>query len=139
MAWLSDPTFEGAVLGGGSILVWFLALYVASRAPTRRAPLLAALAMLCLAIYLLGEALGNLAPDLESWGSWLRRTWWAPSLALPVWLTVTLALAADEGPADWATRVQRALLPIAIVAIATGAVFGVIGVLTKSVQDWDHP
>ena len=59
-AWLNDGRVQGYVLGAGAMLVWALALYVASRAPTRRASMLAALAMLCLAAYLCGEALGAL-------------------------------------------------------------------------------
>ena len=98
MDWLNDGSVQGVVLGAGAVLVWALALYVASRAPSRRAPLLAALAMLCLAAYLTGEALGAFAPDLPGWSIWLRRTWWATSLAAPAWLVLTLALAADEGP-----------------------------------------
>src|SRR5712671_651084 len=107
MAWLNDGTVQAVVLGGGGMLVWALALYVASRAPTRRASLLAALAMLCLAAYLSGEALGALAPDLAAWSGWLRRTWLAPTLAVAFWLLLTLALAADEGPEPLAGRVRR--------------------------------
>ena len=102
MAWLNDGAIQGLLLGSGGVLVWSLALYVASRAPTRRAPMLAAFAMLCLATYLTGEALGALAPDLPTWSSWLRRTWWAPSLALPTWLVLSVALTAEEGPDTWA-------------------------------------
>src|SRR4051812_7458360 len=99
MAWLNDPRVQGLLLGAGGVLVWGLALFVASRAPSRRAPVLAALAMLSLAAYLTGEALGALASGPDDWSVWLRRTWWASCLAAPAWLTLTLALAADEGPA----------------------------------------
>lgn len=139
MAWLNDGRVPGYVLGGGALLVWALALYVASRAPTRRAPMLAALAMLCLAVYLGGEALGALAPDLATWSSWLRRTWLAPCVALAAWLVLTLALAADEGPEPLAGRVQRLFLPVAVVAVGLGVVFGVIGTFTTLVQDWNAP
>src|ERR1700730_7555543 len=108
MAWLNDGTVQAVVLGAGGLLVWALALYVASRAPTRRASMLAALAMLCLAAYLVGEALGALAPDLAVWSGWLRRTWLAPSLALPAWLVLTLALASG-GRAEPLARPQRGL------------------------------
>src|SRR3981081_2613605 len=130
MAWLNDGSLQGLLLGGGGVLVWALALYVASRAPSRRASLLAALAMLCLAAYLVGEALGALAPDPASWASWLRRTWWAPSLAAPAWLVLTRARAADEGTDPLAIRLRRLFLPIAVAAFATGAVLGAIGSLT---------
>src|SRR6266849_4998700 len=139
MAWLNDGTVQAYVLGGGALLVWALALYVASRAPTRRAPMLAALAMLCLAAYLCGEALGALAPDLGTWSSWLRRTWLATSVALPAWLVLTLALAADEGPEPLAGRVRRIFLPVALAAVGIGAVFGLLGSFTTLVQDWNAP
>src|SRR5438105_2325940 len=120
MAWLNDRVFQAWVLGVGAVLVWALALYVTSRAPTRRASLLAALAMLCLAAYLSGEALGALAPDLATWSGWLRRTWLAPTLAVGVWLVLTLALAAEEGSASLASWSRRILLPVAILAIGAG-------------------
>ena len=139
MAALTDGLLQGVVLGSGAIVVWALALYVATRAPGRRAPALAASAMLCLAIYLLGQALGALAPDIQTWAQWLRRTWWAPSLALPIWLVLTLTLAADEGPRPWAGRVTRALPLVAVVAIGLGLVLGVVGTASTHVQEWDTP
>jgi hypothetical protein len=137
MAWLNDGGVQGLLLGGGGVLVWALALYVASRAPTRRAPMLAALAMLCLAAYLTGEALGALAPDPATWSTWLRRTWWAPSLALPAWLVLTLSLAADEGAEPFAARLRRIHLPVTAAAFAVGAIFGLLGTFTTLLQDWD--
>jgi hypothetical protein len=139
MGWLNDGSVQGVVLGAGAVLVWATALYVGSRAPSRRAPLLAALPMLCLAAYLTGEALGAFAPDPPSWSIWLRRTWWATSLAAPAWLVLTLALAADEGPEPLASRVRRAFLPITVLAFGTGAVFGLLGLFTLLVQDWSAP
>jgi hypothetical protein len=139
MGWLNDGAVQGVVLGAGAVLVWALALYVASRAPSGRAPLLAALAMLCLAAYLTGEALGAFAPDLPGWSIWLRRTWWATSLAAPAWLVLTLALAVDEGPEPLASRVRRVLLPVAVAAFFVGAVFGLLGTFTLLVQDWSAP
>src|SRR5436853_6665307 len=124
MGWLNDGAVQGALLATGGVLVWALALYVASRAPARQTTLLAAAAMLCLATYLTGEALGALAPDLPTWSSWLRRTWWAPSLALPVWLALTLALAADEGPERLAAPAKRWLVPVAALGLTIGATFG---------------
>jgi hypothetical protein len=139
MAWLNDGSVQGLLLGAGAVLVWALALYVASRAPNRRAPVLAALAMLCLAAYLAGEALGALAPELSDWANWLRRTWWAPSLAAPIWLVLTLALAADEGAEPLASRMRRLLVPVALAAVVLGAAFGLVGALTSLVQDWHAP
>src|SRR5260370_9061307 len=98
MAWLTDGRVQACVLGGGALLVWALALYVASRAPTRRAPMLAALAMFCLAMYLGGEALGALAPDVGTGAPWLRRPWVAPTVALAASLWLTPAVAAGTRP-----------------------------------------
>jgi hypothetical protein len=139
MGWLNDGTVQGVLLSSGAVLVWALALYVASRAPTRRAPLLAVAAMLCLAIYLMGEGLGALSDDLGTWADWLRRTWWAPTLGLPAWLAVSLALAADEGPEPWSSRVQRWFVPVTVIVLALGALFGAAGSLTRLVQDWTSP
>jgi hypothetical protein len=136
MAWLNDPRVQGFLLGAGGVLVWGLALFVASRAPSRRAPVLAALAMLCLAAYLTGEALGALAPGPDDWSVWLRRTWWAPCFAAPAWLTLTLALAADEGPAPLADRAQRFVWPIGSGLFVSGAVLALVGMATNLVQDW---
>jgi hypothetical protein len=135
MGWLNDGPVQGVLLGAGAVLVWALALYVASRAPSRRAPVLAALAMLCLAAYLTGEALGAFAPDLPNWSIWLRRTWWATSLAAPAWL----ALAVDEGQLPVASHVRRAFLPVVVAAFAIATIFGLVGTFTLLVQDWSAP
>jgi hypothetical protein len=139
MAWLNDSLVQGSLLSGGAVLVWGLALYVASRSPGRRVSVLSAAAMLCLAVYLLGEALGALAPDLPTWAAWLRRTWWAPSLALPTWLVLSIALTSEEGPERLAAAARKSFVAIAIVAFATGAVFAAFGVLTPLVQAWNVP
>src|ERR1043166_4720914 len=139
MAWLNDGRLQGLLLASGAVLVWALALYVASRSPSRRVSLLSAAAMLCLAVYLMGEALGALATDLPTWVGWLRGTWWAPSLALPIWLTLSLALTAEEGPDGWARTAGRALLPVAVSALGLGAFFASLGLLTTHVQDWTNP
>ena len=139
MAWLNDGTLQGVLLSSGAVLVWALALYVASRGPVRWAPLLAAAAMLCLAIYLLSEGLGALSTDLGTWALWLRRAWWAPALGLPTWLAVTLALAADEGPEPWSGHVRRWFLPLTVVMLALGVPLGLVGSLTDLVQNWIAP
>jgi hypothetical protein len=55
-----------------------------------------AAAVLCLAVYPMGEGLDTLASDLQSWATWLRRTWCAPSPALPLWFALTLAFTVEE-------------------------------------------
>lgn len=95
--------------------------------------------MLCLAVYLLGEALGAFAPDLPTWSRWLQRTWWATSLALALYAIWTLALAADEGPEQWARRLRTALPWLGAGVLAVGATFGAVGALTSLVQDWGAP
>src|SRR5437868_1925070 len=137
--WLSDRTLQSLLLGSGGVLVWALALYVGSRAPGRRAAILAAGAMLCLAVYLAGEALGALAAEPVDWSGWLRRTWWAPCLALPAWLGVTLVLAADEGPSPLAQLAARWFRPLLVITVAIGAFFGAVGSLTILVQNWEAP
>jgi hypothetical protein len=139
MLWLNDGLLQGTLLASGAVLVWALALYVASRSPTRRVSLLSAAAMLCLASYLMGEAIGALATDLPTWVSWLRRTWWAPTLALPIWLTLSLALTIEEGPSTWADVARKSFLSIAVASIGIGAVFAMLGVFTTQVQNWNAP
>jgi hypothetical protein len=139
MVWLNNGAVQCWLLAIGAVLVWALALYVASRSPGRRVSLLSTAAMLCLAIYLMGEALGALATDLPTWASWLRRTWWAPSLALPIWLTLSLALTIEEGPPAWARAARKAFAPVAVASIGIGAIFAVLGLLTSQVQDWAAP
>src|ERR1043166_1167510 len=112
MSWLNDSLVQGSLLSSGAVLVWALGLYVASRSPSRRVSLLSAAAMLCLGAYLMGEALGALSPDLPTWADWLRRTWWAPNLALPIWLVLTLALTAEEGPEPVAIAMRRCFWPV---------------------------
>lgn len=130
---------EGVVLAAGAALVWALALYVVSRAPVRRVPGLAAAAMLLLAAYQLGEALGALAPDVERWATWLRRTWWAPSLAPGVWLLLSLALAEAEGPPGLASAARRAFAPVAILGLGAGAASSLLGIFSSLIQDWSAP
>jgi hypothetical protein len=130
---------DGVLLGVGAVLVWALALYVGSRASSRRAPLLAAAAMICLAAYLAGEALANLAPDNASWSTWVRRAFWAPGLAAPIWVCLTLVLAADEGPAYVAEPARRLLVPVAVVLLVLGVGFSVVGIATRLIQDWSAP
>jgi len=98
---------EAAVLYGGVLLVWALALYVASRAEPRRVSVLAALSMVALSVYLYGQALGGFAADLSIWATWLARTWAGAALAPGLWLMLTLALGAEEGTQRvraWAAR-----------------------------------
>ena len=130
---------DGVFLGVGSVLVWALALYVGSRSPSRRASQLAVAAMVCLAAYLAGEALAAIAPDLAGWSIWVRRAAWAPGLAAPIWLSLTLVLAADEGPAPLAERCRRVLWPVAATALVLGLGFSALTVETQLVQDWDAP
>lgn len=127
---------DGVLLGVGAVLVWALALYVGSRSASHRASVLATAAMACLASYLVGEALANLAPDAARWSAWVRRAWWAPGLAAPCWLGLSLVLAADEGPPRLADPTRRLQVPVVAVALALGLTFGLVGTLTPLVQDW---
>ena len=129
----------GIVLTAGALLVWALGLYVVSRAPARRVSVLAAAAMACLSAYLGGEALGALAPTAAIWANWLRLTWWAPCLAAPTWLLLSLTLARDEDLPLPGTRPRWLYLSIGFVALVVGAVYAMLGVLTLSVQGWSTP
>ena len=129
----------GVSLALGALLVWALGLYVLSRAPARRVPLLATAAMGLLAAYLVGESLAALAPDTDTWAAWLRRTWWAPSVAAPIWLALTLALARDEDLPVLGTQPRWLFETVTFVAITLGAVFGALGVFTQLVADWTTP
>src|SRR4051794_22155350 len=133
-----DPR-AGVGLAVGALLVWALGLYVVSRAPARRVPILAASAMGLLTAYLVGESLAALAPDDQTWAAWLRRTWWAPSLAAPVWLALTLTLARDEDLAVPGARRRWLYEVVSAVAIVLGFVLGLLGVLTPLVADWNAP
>jgi hypothetical protein len=129
--WLAGwPSWgDGLTLSVGAVLVWALTLYLTSRSAPRRAPILAAVAMLCLTVYLGGSALAILAPDPTVAAAWLRRIWWSPLLAAAMWLLVTLALALAEGPDEWRTRVHRAFWPVAAVSIGSALLLGLLGVL----------
>jgi hypothetical protein len=92
--------------------------------------------MAALAVYLTGEALGALAPDTQTWATWVRRAWLAPSLAMPIWVLLTLGLAAEDGPPDLAHRVRQAFGPLAVLLAGMGVLFGVLGSGTTLVADW---
>src|SRR4051812_22301957 len=126
----------GIVLAVGALLVWALGLYVVSRSPTSRASVLATAAMLCLSAYLGGEALAALAPDPTSHAAWLRVTWWAPSLAAPIWLLLTLTLAGDEAADLPGTHPRWLLRTIGATALVIGAAFALLGMFTPLVVDW---
>src|SRR5919108_2502841 len=123
MALLAWPPVwaEGAALYAGAALSWALALYVTTRGGLRRIPLLAALAMGALVVYLLGQGVGVLAPDHATWAAWFRRTWWGVALAPALWLLVTLALVADEGPEALLPRLRRLFWGVAIVSLSAAA------------------
>ena len=129
---------EGLLLAAGATMVWALALYLITRAPPRRVPILATAAMLLLAVYQLGQALGAFAPDLRDWVIWLERTWWAPAVAPASWLLLTVALADAEGSPHVAALARRAFWPAAVVFGGAALVFAVTGTATTLLQDWDR-
>jgi hypothetical protein len=129
----------GIILAIGALLVWALGLYVLSRAPVRRVPILASAAMALLALYLVGESLAALAPQDTAWADWLRRTWWAASLAAPTWLVLTLALARDEDLPALGTTPHWLFTPLSVAMLALGAGFGVLGSTTLLLVDWSAP
>jgi hypothetical protein len=108
----------GAVLYGGAVLVRALALYVATRGEFGRIPVLAALPMLGLTTYLLGQSLGGFTSDLQVWATWLARTWSGAALGPTLWLVLTLALAAEDGPEPLRSRLERLFWPVAGLLLA---------------------
>jgi hypothetical protein len=127
---------EGAVLYAGTALAWALGLYVATRGGLRRVSLLAVLAVGALTPYLLGQALGALAPDRSLWVAWLRGTWWGAALAPALWFLTTLTLAVDEGPEDQLPRLRRQFWPVAVVALALGGLLAVAGTVGDLIIHW---
>jgi hypothetical protein len=130
---------ESALLYGGVLLVWLLGLYVATRGPASRITLVTVLAMFSLSMYLLGQALGGLAPDTLAWARWLQVTWWAAAIGPALWLTLTLALFVGEGPAATRPGLAHLCWSVASVALVVGALLGVVGSLSDLVEQWSTP
>jgi len=129
----------GVALAVGALLVWALGLYVLSRAPARRVPILAAAAMALLALYLIGESLAAFAPDDATWAAWLQCTWWTASVAAPTWLVLTLALARDEDLPALGARPRWLFATVSVAMLVLGALFGVLGSSTDLLVDWSTP
>ncbi len=127
---------EGVLLFTGTAVAWALGLYVATRGGLRRVPLLAALAVFALSLYLLGQALGALAPEPARWLAWLRRTWWGAALAPAFWLALTLALAIDEGPTGLAGWLSRLFVPVTAVALAVAVLLGALSITEETLLRW---
>jgi hypothetical protein len=122
---------EGAVVYGGALFTWWLALYLATRGDVGRVSLLAAGAAAALALYLLGQALAGLAADGLHWEAWQRRTWSGAALAPALWLGTVVALAEAEGEAPSpGRRVGWGA------AIAVGAAAALVGTATELVVGW---
>jgi hypothetical protein len=127
---------EGMLLFAGTAVAWALGLYVVTRGGLRRVPLLAALAVFAISIYLTGQALGALAPEPERWLAWLHRTWWGAALAPAFWLALTVALAIDEGPAGLAGRLSRRFVPVTVIALAVAVLLGALSVSGEALLRW---
>jgi hypothetical protein len=127
---------EGSVLFVGTVIAWALGLYVVTRGGLRRVPLLATLAVFAISIYLLGQALGALAPERAAWLAWLRRTWWGAALAPALWLALTLALAIDEGPAGLVEWLRRAFWPATALALGVALLLGAWSITGETLLRW---
>ncbi len=141
---MAEPTWwplwdAGTLLAAGTVLVWALVLFVGTRGVLRRIPLLAALAMSALVVYLLGQALAALAPSQSLWATWSRRTWWGVAFAPAFWLAVTLALAAAEGPEERQPALQRLYRLGVPVALLLAGLFAIVGTATGLVHRWNAP
>ena len=129
---------EGAALYAGTLLAWALALYVATRGGLRPVPVLASLATFMLVAYLLGQTVGTLTleENLHTGVIWFRRTWWGAALAPALWLLLTLALAADEGPEALLPRLRQAFWGAAVVLLGLGLAFTLAGLAGEAVLRW---
>lgn len=124
------------MLYAGALISWALGLYVISRGGPARVPLLTFLATAALVVYLSGQGLAALAPAHALWLAWLHRSWWAAGIAPSLWLCLTLALFADEGPEETVRRLRPLLLTAAITFLAAGLALAVLGTTTDDVLDW---
>jgi len=127
---------EGALVYGGALLAWALALYVASRGGWQRVPTASAAAMLALVVYLVGLAIATLTADYPTWLAWLRWTWPGAALAPGLWLVAAVALVVAEAPGPMASCWQRAWPWLARGTLAAAAFFAVVGALTGLLHDW---
>jgi hypothetical protein len=131
---------EGLLVFAGMLLIWAQALYVITRGGPAIVPVLASLAMGTFAAYLLGLWEGALAfPAAPSqWVGWIRGTWWAACLAPALWLLLVLVLAAEEGPAIFASRLLRYRIWLAALWVGLAAAIAVLGVSGEAVLRWSE-
>jgi hypothetical protein len=128
------------MLYGGVLLVWALALYVATRTEGGgRIPVLTVLAMVALCVYLLGQAIADVAPTLAIWARWLAATWPGAALAPALWASLALAMLIQEGPSATRARLTTWFWPVTGILLAIGAVLAVLGMTTNLVEDWNDP
>jgi hypothetical protein len=125
------------LLYGGVLLVWALALYVATRSEGGgRIPVLTVLAMVALCVYLLGQAIADVAPTVAIWARWLAATWPGAALAPALWASLALAMLIQEGPGATGARLSAWFWPVTGLLLAIGGVLAVLGVSTNLVEDW---
>ena len=131
---------ESALLYGGVLLVWALALYVATRSEGGgRIPVLSVLAMVALCVYLLGQAIADVAPSLVIWARWLAATWPGAALAPALWASLALAMLIQEGPSATRVRLTTWFWPTTGALLAIGAMLALLGTTTDLVEDWSDP
>ncbi len=127
---------ESALVCAGVVLEWALALYVLTRGGWTRVPVLAALAMAALVVYHGGVGLALVAHSMEAATLLLRATWLGPALLPALWLALTAALAADEGPEAQRGRLRGAFQVAAILGLGLGLFFAAAGMFTDLVRVW---
>jgi hypothetical protein len=129
---------EGLLVYAGTLLVWAEALYVLTRSRGGAVPTLATLAMGSFSIYLIGLWSGALesVDTASGWTTWLRYTFWGGSLSVALWLSLVIVLASEEGSGPFAQRLRSSRVPALVTAIATGVLFGVLGVSGESILVW---
>src|SRR5437764_2146333 len=120
---------ESALVCAGAALEWPLALYVLTRGGRQRVPALTVLAIASLVVYQLGLGLAGLAPSVDEAETWLRETWPGPALLPALWLVLTAALAAFEGPEPLRPRLRGFFQAAAVFGLGAGSFFAA-GVFT---------
>jgi hypothetical protein len=99
-------------------------------------PILAALALAALGVYLYGQSLGSFASDLSVWQQWQARTWGGAALGPPLWLALTVALVIEQQERRLSRNTTRLLWVAVVALLVLGAGFGVVGTTTDLIEQW---
>lgn len=129
---------EGALLSGGALAAWSLALYVGTRGGTGRVAVLTSLTLGTLAAYLLGQALAALTPEHPTWRDWIRWSWWAAALVPALWLQMTFAIGLEEKPTAVNKLSRRLYLLGFVFVLPAGIALALVGTFSDTVLVWSE-